>query len=130
MVEPAFAASDRWSVQRLLPELRLDLEDLQLGPPAEQPAIADFTTESARVGALYVLEGSALGAHLLLRRAVALGLGMERGARHLARQVGSPHRWREFLLFLDEQRNVDRPAVLAAAHGLFERALSVYSGAR
>jgi len=130
LVEPALAGNGAWTIQSLLPELRLDLEDMRLGQPVQQPSLDGLTSESARLGACYVLEGSALGAHVLLRRALSLGLSIERGARHLGRQAGSPGRWRDFLHFLDTRQDVDRPTALAAARRLFEQALSVYSGAR
>ncbi|MDT8295496.1 hypothetical protein RQ744_16070, partial [Roseomonas mucosa] len=55
-------------------------------------------TRDAAFGALYVLEGSALGGQVILRRAeAALGLGPERGASFhasLGRPVGEG--WRRF----------------------------------
>ncbi len=131
MVEPALTPSADWTPQSLLTELALDSDDLALPHGAAQTRpLASIVDESTRLGALYVLEGSALGAHLLFERARALGLSAERGARHLAKQVGASNRWREFVQLLDSRRELDRTAVLAGARHLFETALSVYAGAK
>ncbi len=130
MVEPALGPAGSWEPQSLLAELRLDGEDLSL-PAGDAPdTIAPLSDDSARLGALYVLEGSALGAHVLFERARALGLGAERGARHLAKQIGAPGRWRQFVSHLDARDDLDRAAVLAGANAVFETAFSVYGGAR
>ncbi|AIK41062.1 heme oxygenase family protein (plasmid) [Brucella anthropi] len=50
------------------------------GAPVDLPSAIDT---------LYVLEGSALGATLLIQKACLLGLGAGYGARHLAKQVGN-----------------------------------------
>lgn len=130
MVEPALASGLSWSPQYLLPELRLDLEDLQLRPEAGPVPAHELPDEAARVGALYVLEGSALGARVLLQRAIVLGLGAGRGARHLAKQAADPSRWRDFLGFLEQRQDLDRSATLAAAHSIFDTAIAIYSGGR
>jgi heme oxygenase len=127
--EPRLRGNAEWQPQSLLPELQLDAEDLSLEVPTEGPPMAPLNA-AERVGALYVLEGSALGAHVLFERARALGLNESRGARHLAKQTGDAGRWRNFLGYLDARSDLDRAAVLGGAMSMFETALAVYSGAR
>lgn len=126
IVEPALDAAEFWPMLPLLPHLARDLEDLGITPPAAAPPI-HLPTSSAQLGALYVLEGSALGARLLQRRAAALGFDARCGARHLARQVADPARWPRFLRLLETSPGVDRIAALAAAQAAFERALDSYA---
>lgn len=131
MIEPGLDRAGSWRPQSLLPELRLDLADLSLPlPPAEPGPPGQPAGESARIGALYVLEGSALGARLLFERARSLGLSGQRGARHLARQVAEPGRWRDFVEFIETRRDLEPAAVLAGARSAFETAFALYSGAR
>jgi len=52
----------------------------------------------ARVGWLYVCEGSSLGAAFLLKAAAGIGLTADFGARHLAAHAdGRGRHWREFV---------------------------------
>ena len=63
--------------------LEADMAALSIAPLAapQAPRIDDDAT---RLGARYVIEGSAMGARLLLRQATALGFDRESGARFLA----------------------------------------------
>ena len=97
------------------PLLRADLRALGVSPAdaprVPAPAIGSL---AAGFGALYVLEGSALGGTLIARRAAAaLGLGPEatRFFRSEGRDVGPT--WRAFLAALDAY--VVGPERLAAA---------------
>ena len=113
IVAPLEAMLDRfdWQAAGLAPDaarwrtplLRNDLRFLGLSPTELDslpiaPSPPRFATRDAAFGALYVLEGSALGGQLILRRAEAsLGLGPERGASFhasLGRPVGE--NWRRF----------------------------------
>lgn len=122
-VEPALARPG-WQVQRLAPLIALDLADLDMPRPAlpDAPVLAD---PAAQAAACYVLEGSALGARLLARRAADQGFTPERGARHLAAQTGSPRRWRQFLDWLEGADLPPAPAV-TAARAVFGLALRAY----
>lgn len=52
----------------------------------------------ARIGWLYVCEGSSLGAAFLFKAAAGIGLGADFGARHLAAHSdGRGRHWREFV---------------------------------
>lgn len=53
------------------------------------------------LGALYVLEGSSLGARVLSRSVHAFGVSADHGARHLYAQAGDAAIWRDFLSVLD-----------------------------
>lgn len=73
-----------------VPHPRLKLESIQTGLPEA-------------LGALFVSEGSTLGAAVLLKRARALGLSESQGARHLAASpAGRGRHWKQFARTLDE----------------------------
>lgn len=129
MIEPAVAGGS-WEPQLLVDDLRRDGEDLRLPDSEPGPPTRGMAGEAERLGALYVLEGSALGARILFERAKALGLSGERGARHLAKQVGEAGRWRRFVQFLDARADLPREPVLAGARSTFETALAVYARPR
>ena len=126
-VEPALAGHPLWPVQSLIPDLRQDLEDFGLSASVSEVAVPPLSDPAAQIGALYVLEGSGLGARLLFRRAEALGLDAQFGARHLATQIGDPNRWRRFVALLDGAEDIDRSQAVAGAHAVFETALALYA---
>ena len=73
--------------------LAADLEALGSTPPAP-PGLPPITDEAARLGARYVIEGSAMGARLLQRQAERLGHGPGPGGRFLAYHVArGEHAW-------------------------------------
>jgi heme oxygenase len=126
-MEPALARPvNGWSVDPLSALIRLDLRDLGTAVPTDDRTAPWFDAPQS-IGAAYVIEGSALGARLLLRRAAALGLNDTFGARHLARQSADHGRWRDFLAVLDAVPATDHQAVLAGAHTAFDFALAIYS---
>lgn len=112
-IERAFAAAEP-SPSLLADDMARDIADLGLAAPDLR--LFPLQDElSARLGVCYVLEGSALGARLLLPQAAGLGLGAEYGARHLDRQVRSTG-WQDFLRRLDAAEPYDaRRAANAAA---------------
>ena len=118
-----------WKVDEISPLIALDLVDLG----AEMPLPATFTpspwTKWSRLGAHYVLEGSSIGARLLVHRAEALGLSMQFGARHLSYQAARHDRWRAFLSELEAIPIEMYDQALEAAESTFRFALSVYSEA-
>lgn len=130
MVEPALSSLGSWTVQPLVPHIALDLADLGLDRPAGEAVPLELGSEPANIGALYVLEGSTLGARLLFARAMSLGLSEHWGARSLAKQANATDRWRKFLIFLQSCRDVDPVAAVAGAKVAFEQALLVYTEAR
>lgn len=123
-LEPALAGSGGWPVQPLADLIGQDLADL--GRPCPPPLAApDLSAPAARAAACYVLEGSALGARLLARRAAALGFDGAHGARHLAAQTADRQRWPRFLEWL-EGTDAPRSDAALAAREIFALALRAY----
>ncbi|WP_280517633.1 biliverdin-producing heme oxygenase [Falsirhodobacter halotolerans] len=120
-IEPALRPLDGWHPTRLLLELTADMTDCGLAPrpiPAPPSLAGD-----AAWGVTYVLEGSALGAQLLRRRAAALGFDDTFGARHLAQPLDS---WRAFLDRLDQASPYDADAATAGAVAAFATAHTAF----
>lgn len=128
IAEPACDGTALWSPMFLTDALRQDAKALNLQEIPAAQHVLFFSTPSEKLGALYVLEGSALGARLLLRRAQALGFTETSGALHLSLQTSDNRRWKAFLEVLDTQ-GLDHAAALKAAHQLFDVALAIYSEA-
>ncbi|WP_295042281.1 biliverdin-producing heme oxygenase [uncultured Paracoccus sp.] len=128
-VEPALSGAD-WQVQPLASLIAQDLADLDLPRPA-LPDAPVLDSRAAQAAACYVLEGSALGARLLARRAAQQGFTPDHGARHLAAQTASPQRWRQFLDWLEDADLSAAQAVTAArdVFGLAQRAYGVEASA-
>ena len=115
-----------WTPEPLAPLIAADMADLGVPPAAEVelPAPADA---SGQLGLAYVLEGSALGARLLHRQALALGLDGDRGARHLAAQTADLEGWRGFLGTLEATDPFDLDSAVAAAAAGFAAAERAFS---
>ncbi len=112
------------SVLELSGDLVADCQDLQvIAPPAPPFELGDRDEDV--MGTLYVLEGSALGARVLIGQAEALGLDATFGARHLARQVKAGDRWVEFQAILETTDGLDVDALIAAALRVFAFGQSV-----
>lgn len=105
--------------------LRQDLAWHGLEPLRAAPALA-LGGDAAAAGCLYVIEGSALGARLLLRDVGPLGFDADAGASFLHRHAGegTARRWRDFTAMLEAagfDAAADR-AMLDAAAATFTRA--------
>lgn len=79
------------------------------------------------LGMFYVLEGSSLGAKLLVKRAESLNINQTNGGAHLVAQAGNFSSWNAFLVVvetiseLDEARMIDwANATFSFAHQAFE----------
>jgi heme oxygenase len=135
-IEQALAAAD---VATLLPDwplrsrshfIRLDLAELMLCEPRLFPP-PEVCDEAFQFGMLYVLEGSRLGARLLLREAQArLSPAARTATRYLSHGQGQPL-WPTFLQRLeaspDVRRNPKQAAIGAcAAFRLFLNAIGRY----
>lgn len=110
-------------------ELLRDLDDLGLErpEPAPMPGIGDCG--DSLFGVLYVLEGSALGARLLVKSAEKLGFDGSRGARHLVRQSAELDTWRDYLKRLDEAEGLDIERAADAASRTFDAARGAFGTA-
>ncbi|GBR07162.1 MULTISPECIES: biliverdin-producing heme oxygenase [Asaia] len=101
--------------------LEKDVETLRLSCPPVS-ALAPPETDSGLLGMLYTLEGSALGARLIAKRAKALGFDEDHGATHLAVQTAAPANWRVFLDLLEAAPVFDLDEAGAEASRLFRHA--------
>lgn len=116
----------------LSPALSADMADLGVPPATTGSAsLAPLVKSPSGVaGALYVLEGSAVGARILVRRAAALGLDATHGARHLVAQASDRARWPRFLLALERVPAFDLDAAISAATAVFASASSAFREVR
>ncbi len=76
------------------------------------------------VGVLYVLEGSSLGARVLVKLATEMGLTPSFGARHLFRQAADRNAWRDFVNLM---QSASEPPCHNAANRTFEAFAAAYS---
>lgn len=108
-----------WSAQAFGALIRADLADLDIHPDEAVPVPPIGGAREDMLGMLYVLEGSALGARLLYRRAQALGLRADFGARHLAAQAERSDRWSRFLHLLESDDAIEIDRVASASRATF-----------
>jgi hypothetical protein len=109
---------EEWSFIPISDHLRADLNDLG-GPAYREPLSSSCQLDAKRLpGALYVLEGSSLGAQLLVKRAALLGLSAHHGARHLAQQTGDPKRWPAFVKTLERHGTEHPEEAVCAVHSM------------
>ena len=113
---------------RVHAELEADLCDLNTRPPTDQPAFKPPEGDGI-VGLLYVLEGSALGARLLAKRAETLGLSADFGARHLFSQARNFSSWRAFSERMENVGVYDYQAAARWANTAFDYARSAFESA-
>lgn len=91
----------RWPGRRVSGIVAQDLADLGGSAHAPDKKAIKVLTPSELLGALYVLEGSSLGARVLSKSVSAFGLSASHGARHLHAQAGEAAIWREFVDMLE-----------------------------
>ena len=113
---------DGWQAELFSNLIADDLRDLNVKP--QLPVDAPDLEESPEVllGMLYVLEGSALGARVLYKRAQQLGFDADFGARHLAVQSRRSDRWPAFLAVLENADSIDMERVANASRATFQTA--------
>lgn len=117
-----------WRPGEISAALAQDLQDLGHDAP-RAPISFDLPIDSdGLLGVLYVLEGSSLGARLLVRRAAELGLTAEHGARHLAEQTARPDSWQAFVTLLDGIAPSGIEKAARAARMTFGAAIDAFSG--
>lgn len=90
-----------WPGRRVAHLVAQDLDDLGGARPTLEKKAELPLNPAELLGALYVLEGSSLGARVLSRSVHAFGVSAYRGARHLHAQAGDAAIWRDFLSVLD-----------------------------
>lgn len=112
---------DGWRPVSTVSALQHDLKVLALRMP-DMPEIVPPCGESSLLGMLYTLEGSALGARLIARKAAALGFDACNGANHLSVQISAPENWRVFLALLEKAPLFDEDEAGSAASALFRHA--------
>ena len=136
---PAFEAGARalpdWTLPDWGPLLDRDLAALGIVPLHVDAA--PVAGEAAAVGMLYVMEGSALGARVLVWCAQALGVTAQSGGAFLHGHADAPGRWRAFVRRLDNgwrgtgddvQACDGALAAFALARACFRRALATHTG--
>ena len=102
-----------------------DAADLNIALPSldNSPATDREMSVAEALGWLYVIEGSNLGAAILFKAALKMGLSEEHGARHLAQAPeGRAEQWRNFTSALNavELSAGDETAAVAGAEAAFE----------
>jgi heme oxygenase len=122
---------DDFQPSRIADELRSDLAvtgtpALDPGEVATEAVPGPAPSRDALYGMLYVLEGSALGSRVLVRRCAAFGVGETTGAAHLVKQSASLRNWQAFCALLAGAKKIDEDAMVDAAVATFSRALSAY----
>ncbi|WP_306224077.1 biliverdin-producing heme oxygenase [Bosea beijingensis] len=115
-----------WRPRKLLPELTADLADLALPLPAADPFHLSNDI-AAQLGAAYVLEGSALGARVLVKGVENLGFGAAFGARYLSAQAGSLDQWRTVLVALEGLDRQVWDAAAQSARSVFLHAIQAFT---
>lgn len=84
-----------WPSRKIADLVAQDIADLGGVPPSVEISQKRLSTAEL-LGVLYVLEGSSLGARVLVRSVAEMGLTAESGARHMFRQAGDRDAWRSF----------------------------------
>lgn len=97
----AAAIYPAWPDRRLADAMRQDLRALGLPEPANDDSAREPLGVGGVLGALYVLEGSSVGARYIARQVAAMGC--DTGTRHLALQTADPAAFRAFLTLLESQ---------------------------
>jgi heme oxygenase len=96
-----------------------DLMDLGLKPEPVRHEFEIAPDASSLFGIAYVLEGSSLGARVLYKRALALGMTPNHGARHLALQAATIDNWGALLEILEAAEPFDMAAAAKASNETF-----------
>lgn len=125
-VEAALSAHAAWQPLRLADLAREDLSDLGIPLPAWEMPTVSFTSAAQALGACYVLEGSAVGARMLVIAARALGYSARCGARHLHAQAQDRRRWPAFIDLLDATAPEAAAEAVIGAETAFRMALASY----
>ncbi|CAN7674653.1 biliverdin-producing heme oxygenase [Rhizobium sp. LjRoot30] len=112
-----------WRPTAVSDSIAQDAKDLGLRVTPTETSDVLFDDQSGLLGAIYVLEGSTLGARVLRSRAAALGMTDGFGARHLAVMTRDMSCWQAFLRQLDGVEDFDIECAAQAANAVFDLAL-------
>lgn len=118
-----------WRPAMIGEALSADMGDFGLQPRSRNDDWDAVADQDTIFGTLYVLEGSMLGAQLLLKRARQLGLSEDFGARHLALQAAMSENWRAFLTVLEQSTQFNDENSAKAANRAFGAARSSFLSA-
>jgi heme oxygenase (biliverdin-IX-beta and delta-forming) len=133
-VEPTIAECgeqfDSYSPTLVYPAAVADLNDLGLQPVKNLPGIKAPLSRAEALGALYVIEGSTLGARLIYGRAQRLGYNAHWGAQHLHVQTATERSWSKFVTLLDSASDNVQAEAVAAARRMFSIAIDAFQAAR
>ncbi len=117
-----------WPGRRIASLAALDLADLGHALPKMAAPLSEFhLSPSELLGVMYVMEGSSLGARVLVRLVGSLGLSGHHGARHLHAQAADAGAWRSFLGVLDSS---PQPPCHDTARSVFDTFADAYEQAR
>ncbi|MET0544727.1 MAG: biliverdin-producing heme oxygenase, partial [Caulobacterales bacterium] len=110
-----------WQPTRIANLLETDLRDLGIeAMPSD--AVVHIDDLAWALGAHYVLEGSALGARVLMPAARTLGFDAHHGARHLDKQASTLENFRAFMELLEGIEDLDMEQTAAGANAAFQSA--------
>lgn len=90
-----------WPGRRIAALIAADLGDLGERPPGSIATAPEIAGRAELLGSLYVVEGSSLGARVLVNSVQAFGMIAAHGARHLHHQASDRSAWRQFMTILD-----------------------------
>ena len=129
-IEPCFEENPAtcWRTEPIRHLIEADMADLGVTRTPSIGVAPKPRSASEALGVAYVLEGSRLGAKLLFRRATALGLGAEDGARHLAVQSQGGDCWKSYTAALEAAEPFDLDGAVSAASATFGVALDAFRG--
>lgn len=118
-----------WPGRRIAHAVASDLADLGGVDETESVLETGRLGRGGVLGALYVLEGSSIGARLIARRVAALGAAAERGARHLDLQAADTKAFQAFLVILENTRleSGEETECMASAIDTFTRFEHAYT---
>ena len=119
----AAALWPEWRSRKIADLVALDIADL--GGEATAAEIPQHRFSTAELlGVLYVLEGSSLGARVLVKSVADMDLTPTYGARHMFRQAGDRGAWRSFIAMMEAAPDAPSHDAANATFAAFANAYS------
>lgn len=112
-----------YPARRIAALVAQDIADLGGVAVSPEPVDEKIYSAGELLGMLYVLEGSSLGARVLVKLVADLGLSASFGARHLFRQAEDRGAWRSFIDTLSASHE---PACHDSARATFDAFAAAY----